>query len=120
MRGMRIIVSITCLLGILYGKRLYAESIKEHYVSEDMSRRISWRCAPGDGVAWAEEVLAPVRAVVFSCARRGVLVSIPLSSGETIEITKMTGTDRLYGWTGYHSTIRSEQKKQATLSPAPE
>jgi hypothetical protein len=109
------------MLGIVfYGKRLCAESLKERYLSEDLIRRISWRCAPGDGVAWAKEVVVPVRAVVFGCALRGVLASVPLLPVEIITITKMPAADLSYGWTGYYSTIRAEQKKQATLSPAPE
>ncbi len=120
MRGARIIALAVGLLGILYGKLLCAESLKERYLSEDAGRRISWRCAPGDGVAWAHEVVVPVRAVVFGCALRGVLASVPLSPVETATITKMPAADLSYGWTGYHSTIRTEQKKQATLSPAPE
>ena len=108
------------MLGIIYGKRLCAENLKERYLSEDMGRRISWRCTPGDSVSLAKEVVVPVRAVVFGCALRGVLASVPLSSVETTTIIKMPATDLSYGWTGYHSTIRAEQKKQATLSPTPE
>lgn len=94
-------IFVVSLVAVLFSTKVRAERLNKVVSKETGEQQVEWRCSPSDGVASAEEIPAPLRAIYFGCALSGAGRTLPLTASDTIKIERLPAAKMPYGWTGY-------------------